>query len=395
MLPLFSSPTKSLLTVFISFIAILMLANSANAATTLTSDLQALVTQGNNINTQLSLTTLTADNSCVELERHITSIEAFTTSLENLSASLAAPVTVDTDSLSALNDLAAISASIASTLPVFSTNINAMAATANLTDIQAALDAMLILSDDIGTMADRILEMADKILVMADNIGLMADRIIQTQEIQSTNLVLTQASMLSTQKNIITLMATIDTSIYNDTLNSLISTGNILSFDIDNSQLTNTNMDVELSSYSTRVSNYLKDLMLFYTIVGNDSKIASHNIDCGTFAMLENLSSINLALADALNRFTQSVDTLAPETNSVVLSSAVYSMLRLASDISVMAGRIVEMGDKIIVMADNLGLMSDRIVATQTLQQSNLALSQTNLRTAQSTTVSVIAAFGL
>lgn len=51
--------------------------------------------------------------------------------------------------------------------------------------IQTASKTILRLSDDIGAMADRI-------LLMAQEIGVMADRIVQTQEIQSRNLIATQ-----------------------------------------------------------------------------------------------------------------------------------------------------------------------------------------------------------
>jgi len=61
--------------------------------------------------------------------------------------------------------------------------------------------AMLQLSKDIGTMADRIGQMADRILVMADKIGDMSDRILETQRIQGVNVALTQKNILEAQKN--------------------------------------------------------------------------------------------------------------------------------------------------------------------------------------------------
>ena len=61
--------------------------------------------------------------------------------------------------------------------------------------------AMLQLSKDIGTMADRILTMADKILIMSDKIGDMAERIVETQRVQSANVALTQENLLKAQKN--------------------------------------------------------------------------------------------------------------------------------------------------------------------------------------------------
>lgn len=44
---------------------------------------------------------------------------------------------------------------------------------------------VLVLSNDIGKMADRINVMADKIGVMADRIGVMADRIVTTEQMMS------------------------------------------------------------------------------------------------------------------------------------------------------------------------------------------------------------------
>ena len=64
------------------------------------------------------------------------------------------------------------------------------------------VDAILELSDDILTMADKIGDMADKILVMADNIGDMSDRILETQRIQSKNVELTQTNILKSQENL-------------------------------------------------------------------------------------------------------------------------------------------------------------------------------------------------
>jgi hypothetical protein len=70
-------------------------------------------------------------------------------------------------------------------------------------------------------------------------------------------------------------------------------------------------------------------------------------------------------------------------------------MLRLNADIGVMSDRIMEMIDRIVVMADNVGAMSARIVDTQNIQQTNIEYTQASLLSASSTTVNVIAAYGL
>ncbi len=391
-----SSPLKLVLAIILSLLVSAAVTSTANAASSaLASDLQELLAQGNNVNTQLAAASLTIDNSCTELGSAIASVEAFTTAVEAVSGKLSAPLSLDVDSITALDDLSTVSANIASVLPVLSADISILSSGSDLADIQAALDSMLKLSDDIGVMADRILEMADKILVMADNIGLMADRILLTQQIQSSNMALTQAFMLSTQENMVILSVTVDTSAYSNTLDNLISTGNVLSLDMANTQLSESNMSTELADFESRVNDYRNSIMLMFNIVNSDSSIASHYINSDTLTMLGDLSVINAALANSLNQFAQSVELLAPDTDIAILNDSVYSMLRLASDIGVMGGRIVEMGDDINIMADNIGLMALNIVDTQTLQQSNLALTQSNLSTAQITTVTVISTFGL
>ena len=361
----------------------------------LATDLQTLVNQGNDVNVLLSAMSLNIDNSCNELGSAMASVQAFTNAIESLTGNLNAPLSIDADSLTALDDLSIISMGLAGVLPVLSGDISAMDTSSDLGDIQAAVDTMLKLSDDIGTMADRILEMGDKILVMADNIGLMADRILLTQQIQSSNMALTQASILTTQQNMILLSVSIDTSAYNIPLNDLINTGNILSLDMDNTTLNESNMSTELAAFESRVSNYLDSVILMFNIINSDTFIASDFINGDTLTLLGDLSVVNAALASSLNSYAQTVNILAPNTNISVLNDSVYSMLRLAADIGLMGNRIVEMGDNISIMADNIGLMSIRINDTQSLQLSNLDLTQSNISSAQITTVSVISAFGL
>ena len=394
MYKLIFSQLKARLSVMAGLVMLVSIATPSNAAT-LATDLQSLLVQAGSVNTQMSAMTLNVDNSCSELGSMITSVESLTTSIETVSANLIAPVSFDLDSLNALDSLMVSSATMAGILPVLSTDITSISVLAEQADIQASLDAMLKLSDDIGEMADRILEMGDKILLMSDNIGLMADRILLTQQIQSANMALTQSAILTTQQNIILLSATINTSVYNNTLAGLLSTGNILSLDMNAASLTEANMSTVLADFEARVNNYLNSLMLLVAVVNADSLIASHFLNADTLTTLGDLSVINAALASSLNNYAQAVNTLAPNTEITVLDDAVYSMLRLAGDIGLMAGRIVEMGDDINIMADNIGLMSLRIIDTQTIQLSNLELTQSNLTAAQIASVSVIAAYGL
>ena len=109
--------------------------------------------------------------------------------------------------------------------------------------------------------------------------------------------------------------------------------------------------------------------------------------------MLGDLSTINKSLSLALATYANTINQIAPLTQTPVLSDATASMLRLATDIGKMSDRIMEMTDKIIVMADNVGLMSDRIVTTQDLQKTNMDLTGSSLLTAQSVTLTVVKNF--
>ncbi len=69
------------------------------------------------------------------------------------------------------------------------------------------VQAMLQLSTDIGTMADRIGEMADRIVETEFQIGYMADRIVTTQTIQNANVTATQANIVQAQANFLAVLA--------------------------------------------------------------------------------------------------------------------------------------------------------------------------------------------
>lgn len=390
------SQVKALLSAFLAliiFVGTATLAKEAQSAT-LSTDLQSLVSQGNDINTQLSAISLNEDNACSEMNTAVTSVEAYITAINTVSSSIST-LSVDVDSLNALDDLATISMNVSSVLPVLIADLTSINLTSDMADIIAAMDAMLKLSDDIGVMADRILEMGDKILLMSDNIGDMADRILLTQQIQSTNMAMTQSFILGSQENIVALTRTVNSSVYALPLNALKDTAATLLADMNSTPLTESNMSSVLTDFQNRVSLYLDSVSTLSKTINTNSSIATHFIDSDTLTMLGDLSVLNASLSSALKTYSQTINTLAPATDIVVLNDSVNSMLRLAADIGVMGTRIVEMGDKINVMADNIGLMSINIVTTQMLQQENLELTVANIKTAQITTISVIAGYGL
>jgi hypothetical protein len=110
---------------------------------------------------------------------------------------------VDGDTLTMMGDLSGLHAALAAALNAYAVQIDALAPVTNSAVLADATASMLRLTQDIGVMSGRIMEMADKIIVMADNIGVMAGRIVETEQIQQTNLVLTQNSLLSAQSTTI------------------------------------------------------------------------------------------------------------------------------------------------------------------------------------------------
>ncbi len=62
------------------------------------------------------------------------------------------------------------------------------------------INAMLRLSDDIGSMADKIGEMSDRIVSSELQIGVMTDKFLDAQKKQDNNTALTQANILKAQE---------------------------------------------------------------------------------------------------------------------------------------------------------------------------------------------------
>jgi hypothetical protein len=111
---------------------------------------------------------------------------------------------IDGDTLTALGDLSNIYSALAFSLESYAATVNALAPSTDSVVLADSTAAMLRLTADIGVMAGRIMEMVDKIIVMADNIGLMAADIVATQELQQTNIELTESSLLTAQSVTIT-----------------------------------------------------------------------------------------------------------------------------------------------------------------------------------------------
>lgn len=366
-----------------------------NAHASLTSDLQGLVSQGNALDANLDAFSFDQGDDCSDLGTLNTSVEEYIGSIEAVYAQLSSPLNLTQEDLTSLDDLSTISRSMTEESVRIAMELNSIESVADLFEYRAGLSAMLRLSDDIGTMADRILEMANRILVMADNIGSMADKIVFTITLQSTNMQFIQASLLTTQQNMAMLSSSLSSIIYNLTLEQIQSDSDALNSDMKMTILTNFNMADKLDELQAQSAQLMGKVVSLYTFASINSAIASHSINGDTLTYVSDLSEINRALAQSTENFARTVQLLAPLTNTPVLSDATKSMLKLVQDIRLMSDRIMEMSDKIIVMADNIGVMSERIVEVEGIQTSNMAYTVDSLTTSQNITVGIIESYGL
>jgi len=382
-------------TIRTGLLSVTLLLFSLSARATLSTDLQTLVTDLNGINTQLSAISIDGSGSCSQLGTLNTSLEDYTASIEALTAQLSAPLSVSSEDMSSLDDLSTLSRSLASEAVRLSWEMRDIQSIKDLIEYRSGLSAMLRLSDDIGAMADRILEMADRILAMADNIGAMADRILITQQLQNSNIALTQAALLTTQNNMVQMSNSLSSIAYNLSLGLLNDDTQALVNQMGSVVLTETNMASELSTFEATSSQLMTRAVDLYSNAMLNSQNASHYINGDTLTLLGDLSNIHKALAIALDSYAQAVQQLAPITDNAILGEATASMLRLTQDVGLMSDRIMEMTDKIIVMADNVGGMADRIVETQNIQQTNVVLTESSLLAAQTTVITTLKTAGL
>ena len=182
---------------------------AATDTTTLTTDINELIVQGNDLLVQMSKISLSAFTMANTLGTLETSVSNYTNNVIAVYNTLdgSSSMSLTSELLISMQTLSSTSLALSQQLVVLSNTIITLAPLTMLTTLDSSLAAMLRLSTDIGTMADRIGEMADRILVMADNIGIMADRILATQIIQSENLALTMDAILQTQKNTLALIS--------------------------------------------------------------------------------------------------------------------------------------------------------------------------------------------
>lgn len=374
---------------FAAFILLSVFSYTANA--TLANDLQNLLTEAQAVNSQMAAINLTSSNMCSELKSAHTAAASLISNMKTVNEGLTAPLSIDTDSLQAIDDISAVIVSMASNSKNLSLDITTLNDVSDMLAISNSLTAMLRLADDIGIMADRILQMSDKILVMADNIGLMADRIIITQQIQGQNLALTQSSILATQQNSLALFSVVASSDYESDFDAQTLSGNLLAMDISATLLTTFNMANKWADIATDVSSLKSQVETTYATIKAASESNTQYVDADSYAALADMSIMVSSVSIAVEGLSIATQGLSVITRNSTLDASMDSILTLSADIGVMANRILEMADLILAMADNIGLTADQIIAAQMLQSTNYASTLAMVESTQQIAISIIA----
>jgi phosphatidylserine/phosphatidylglycerophosphate/cardiolipin synthase-like enzyme len=194
-------------------------------------DLTALNSNTQSLNSELTNLSMDQNASCSTLGSLNQGIQALTADMELIIASMST-FSVTTSDLDSLDSVSALIRNMSLEAVRLSNELMLIQTTTELFEYRAALSAMLQLSSDIGDMADRI---------------------IITQQLQSANLALTQASILTTMENMVVLSDTFSSLAYNTPLSSIITQSNILTSTMGNLTLTSTNMSSELENLAVSI----------------------------------------------------------------------------------------------------------------------------------------------
>ena len=342
------------------------------------------------LNSSISTIDLNSSTMCASLLSLNKQAKEIVNAIALLNENFAAPITLDEETLLLTEDLFMTVSSISTQSSLLSDEITLLQPSTDAAILADGIKAMLQLSSDIGEMADRIGEMADNILIMSDNIGLMADRILETQEIQSENLLLTQNTILQTQANTLALVSIIESSSYDLSLDTLIVQGNLLVARMASVALNPWNMSTELKNVQTDVNNYLVQVEQFKTLLNTDLSQNTIYINSNALNKLVDLSIIMTSVGIVMDAYGTSIEAVQAFTRKTTLLSAMNTMLKLSSDIGKISNNILEMADQILLMADNIGLAADQILLTQELQSANIATTQISILAAQELAIHII-----
>jgi len=344
------------------------------------------------LNASIAELNLTSDALCAPLLALNQQAGAIVDAITFVNANMAAPLSIDNDTLLLAENLFVNMASLSNESYRLSTDIALLRTTADALTLKDGITAMLQLSSDIGVMADRIGEMADNILIMSDNIGLMADRILETQLIQSKNIALTQNSILQTQTNTLALVSVAETASYDLSLETLASQGELLVAQMSLVTLNPWNMASALQDVKTDLQAYLLQVEQFKTLLNADTLQRTLYLNSQSLDALMNLSLVMSSMGTVLDGYITMVNASKNITRETTLLDAMVSMLALSAEIGKMSNSILEMADQILLMADNIGMQADQILVTQELQNTNITATQSSILAAQQLALGIIAA---
>jgi len=386
---------QGMATLFIAVATITLL--SAPARADVATDLQALNTQATALQSYLEGVQLNADSTplCGPLVQADNMARDMVNSITAVDESLAAPLQLDADVLGGIEGLSNTTLSLANEALRLSVDLQSLSTAVDMITLKDALAAMLQLSTDIGSMADRIGEMADNILVMSDNIGLMADRILLTQELQNRNVELTINSILQTQTNTLALVSVVEDSSYDVDFARLISEGELLAARMSAVAFSPWTLDDQLAAVRDDVKVFLADVQSVQDALINDSTMNTLDISYDALIQLGNLSLMLTSLAGAVDGYVIAIEGLQAFTSSATLADAMHSMLMMSADIGILSNNILQMADQILLMSDNIGMQADQIVLTQQAMNLNVATTQTAILGAQQMAIGIIAARSL
>ena len=344
------------------------------------------------LNSSISTVDLNATTMCASLLSLNKQAKEIVNAIALVNENFSAPITLDEETLLLTEDLFITVTSISTQSSLLSDEITLLQPNMDAVLLADGIKAMLQLSSDIGEMANRIGEMADNILIMSDNIGLMADRILETQEIQSENLLLTQNTILQTQTNTLALVSVVESSSYDLSLDTLIVQGNLLVARMASVALNPWNMSTELKNVQTDVNNYLVQVEQFKMLLNTDLSENTIYINSNSLYKLVDLSVIMTSIGIVMDTYGTSIEAVQAFTRKTTLLSAMNTMLKLSGDIGKISNNILEMADQILLMAGNIGLAADQILLTQELQSANIATTQISILAAQELAINIIAA---
>jgi len=343
------------------------------------------------LNSSIAGVEITPDAMCAPMILLNQQSELILDQIITVNEGFATSITLDDETLRLMEDLFINVASTSNQSLFLSNEVTLMQPSTDALTLSDGITSMLQLSSDIGEMADRIGEMADNILIMSDNIGLMADRILETQAIQSENLVMTQNSVLATQTNTLALVAVVETASYDVTLDSLIAEGNILIAKMALVSLNPFNMSRELDDVEADINDYMLQVKEFQDILNTDAGINMMYINSDSLTSLVNLTMIMASIGTAMDGYGIMIESVKGLTSDRTLTASMESVLQMSADIGQMSNSILEMADQILIMSDNIGLEADQILLTQELQSTNITTTQISILAAQSLAVGIIA----